>query len=227
MVSKLFQDIVSDTMAFMTLHNTICDDIETRHSLSILLVTLLSNSELEHSPHTFETHTSSQIIHETAEKIVQIKNRIQAARDCHKNYAVVRRKPLEFQVRDKVMLKVSPWKGVMRFGKQEKLNRRYIGPFKVIAKVGPIAYILELPQQLSKVHSMFHVSNLKKCLSEESLIILLEEFQIDDKLHFIEELVKIMDREVKQLKQSRIPIVKIPPTEFQDETLLTEKDCDN
>ncbi|GJU69351.1 putative reverse transcriptase domain-containing protein [Tanacetum coccineum] len=153
--------------------------------------------------------TGPEIIHETTEKIVQIKSRIQAARDRQKSYADVRRKPLEFQVGDKVMLKVSPWKGVIRFGKRGKLNPRYIGPFKIIAKVGTVAYRLELPEKLSRVHSTFHVSKLKKCLADEPLAIPLDEIQVDDKLHFIEEPVEIMDREVKRLKQSRIPIVKV------------------
>nr|GEU48525.1 hypothetical protein [Tanacetum cinerariifolium] len=134
---------------------------------------------------------------------------LHAARDRQKSHANIRRKPLEFQVRDKAMLKVSPWKMVIRFGKQGKLNPRYIGPFKIIAKVGTVSYRLELPKQLSRVHSTFHVSNLKKCLSDETLAIPLDEIQIDAKLHFIEEPVKIMDREVKRLKQSRIPIVKV------------------
>ncbi|GJS84289.1 hypothetical protein Tco_0750830 [Tanacetum coccineum] len=149
------------------------------------------------------------VLSATTEKIVQIKNRIQASHDRQKSYTDVRHKPLEFQVGDKVMLKVSPWKGVIRFGKRGKLNMRYIGPFKVLAKVGTVAYRLELPQQLSMVHSMFHVSNLKKCLPDESLVIPLDEIHIDDKLYFIEEPVEIMDREVKQLKQSRIHIVKV------------------
>nr|GEV79465.1 putative reverse transcriptase domain-containing protein [Tanacetum cinerariifolium]GEV89159.1 putative reverse transcriptase domain-containing protein [Tanacetum cinerariifolium] len=153
--------------------------------------------------------TRLEIIHETTEKIVKIKSRIQATRDRQKRYADKRRKPLEFQVGDKVMLKVSPWKGVIRFGKRGKLNLRYTGPFKILAKVGTVAYHLELQEQLSRVHSTFHVSNLKKCLSDETLVILLDEIQIDDKLHFIEEPIEIMDREVKHLKQSRIPIVKV------------------
>ncbi|GJV53995.1 putative reverse transcriptase domain-containing protein, partial [Tanacetum coccineum] len=153
--------------------------------------------------------TGPEIIHETTEKRVQIKSRIQAARDRQKSYADVRRKPLEFQVGDKVMLKVSPWKGVIRFGKRGKLNPRYIGSFKIIAKVGTVAYRLKLPDKLSRVHSTFHVSNLKKCLADEPLAIPLDEIQVDDKLHFIEEPVEIMDREVKRLKQSRIPIFKI------------------
>ncbi|GKC49183.1 putative reverse transcriptase domain-containing protein, partial [Tanacetum coccineum] len=152
--------------------------------------------------------TSPEIIHETTEKIIQIKSHIQAARDRQKSYVDIRRKPLEFQVGDKVMLKVSPWKWVIRFGKRGKLNPRYIGPFKIIAKVGTVAYRLELPEQLSRVHSIFHVSNLKKCMSDKTLAIPLDEIQFDDKLYFIEEPVEIMDRKVKRLKQSRIPIVK-------------------
>ncbi|GJY79191.1 putative reverse transcriptase domain-containing protein [Tanacetum coccineum] len=153
--------------------------------------------------------TGPEIIHETTKKIVQIKSRIQAARDCQKSYADIRRKPLEFQVGDKVMLKVSSWKGVIRFGKRGKSNPRYIGPFKIITKVGTVAYQLELPEQLSRVHNTFHISNLKKCMSDETLAIPLDEIQVDNKLHFIEEPVEIMDREVKRLKQSRIPIVKV------------------
>nr|GEY06528.1 putative reverse transcriptase domain-containing protein [Tanacetum cinerariifolium] len=153
--------------------------------------------------------TGPEIIHETTEKIVKIKIRIQATRDFQKSYADVRRKPLEFQVGDKVMLKISPWKGVIRFGKRGKLNLRYIRPFKVLAKVGTVAYRLELPEQLSRFHSTFHVSKLKKCMADEPLAIPLDEIQVDDKLNFIEEPIEIMDREVMHLKQSRILIVKV------------------
>ncbi|GJU14011.1 putative reverse transcriptase domain-containing protein [Tanacetum coccineum] len=153
--------------------------------------------------------TGPEMIRETTEMIVQIKNRLLAARSRQKSYADVRRKPLEFEVGDKVMLKVSPWKGVVRFGKRGKLSPRYIGPFKILSRVGPVAYKLELPRELQGIHNTFHVSNLKKCLSDEDLIIPLDEVRIDEKLHFIEEPIKIMDREVKQLKQSRIPIVKV------------------
>ncbi|GJV11032.1 putative reverse transcriptase domain-containing protein [Tanacetum coccineum] len=153
--------------------------------------------------------TKQEIIHETTKKIIQIKSRIQAARAHQKSYADVRRKPLEFQVKDKVMLKVSPYKGVIHFGKRGKPNPRYFRPFKILVKVGTVAYRLELPEQLIRVHSTFHVSNLMKCLSNETLVISLDEIQINDKLHFIEEPIKIMDREVKQLKQNRIMNIKV------------------
>ncbi|GJT58270.1 putative reverse transcriptase domain-containing protein [Tanacetum coccineum] len=116
--------------------------------------------------------TGPEIIHETTEKIVQIRQRLQAARDLQRSYANIRRKPLEFQVGD------------------------------------PLAYKLELPKELSNVYSIFHISNIKKCLSDESLVILMKELRLDDKLNFVEEPIEIMDREVKQLKQSHIPIIK-------------------
>ncbi|GKD68600.1 hypothetical protein Tco_1322690, partial [Tanacetum coccineum] len=123
------------------------------------------------------------------------------------SYAYKRLKPLEFKVGDMVLLKVSPWKGAVRFEKHGKLSPRYISLFKVLARIGPVAYTLEFPEEL--IHSTFHVLNLKKCLAEGEAVVLLEEIQLDDKLHMIEELVEIVDKEVKRLKQSRIPIVKV------------------
>ncbi|GJR10719.1 putative reverse transcriptase domain-containing protein [Tanacetum coccineum] len=153
--------------------------------------------------------TGPELIQETTEKIVLIKQRMQAAQDRQKSYADRKRKPMEFEVGDRVMLKVSPWKGVVRFGKRGKLNPRYVRPFKVLAKVGKVAYKLELPQELSRVHHTFHVSNLKKCYADEPLVMPLEGIHVDDKLQFVEEPVEIMEREIKRLKRSRIPLVKV------------------
>ncbi|GJU53038.1 putative reverse transcriptase domain-containing protein [Tanacetum coccineum] len=144
--------------------------------------------------------TGPEIVQETTEKIIQVKQRMQAARDRQKSYADLKRKPMEFEVGDKVMLKVSPWKGVVRFGKRGKLNPRFVGPFKVIKRVGDVAYKLELPKELSRVHNTFHVSNLKKCHADEPLVVPLDGLHFDDKLQFVEEPIEITDREVKRLK---------------------------
>nr|GFC43587.1 putative reverse transcriptase domain-containing protein [Tanacetum cinerariifolium] len=134
---------------------------------------------------------------------------MQATHDRQKSYADLKHKPMQFKVGDKVMLKVSPWKGVVRFGKRRKLNPRYVGPFKLLERVVDVAYKLDLPEELSRVHNTFHVSNLKRCHADEPLAVPLDGLHFEDKLHFVEEPVEITDREVKRLKQSQIPLVKV------------------
>jgi hypothetical protein len=150
-----------------------------------------------------------EIVQENSDKIFKIHDRLKAARDRQKSYADKRRKPLEFQVGDRVLLKISPWKGIIRFGKRGKLNPRYIGPFRIVERIGPVAYRLDLPQSLSGVHDVFHVSNLKKCLFDETLVVPLDDVQVDARLNFTEEPVEVMDTGVKKLKRSKIPIVKV------------------
>lgn len=116
---------------------------------------------------------------------------------------------MELKVADRVLLKVYPWKGVFRFGKIGKLNPRYIRPFEILESVGLAAYKLRLPQELNNVHDTFHVCNLKKCLLNENLVVPLYEIQVNLKLHFVEEPLEFMDREIKRLKQNHIPIVKV------------------
>nr|GFA10994.1 putative reverse transcriptase domain-containing protein [Tanacetum cinerariifolium] len=134
---------------------------------------------------------------------------MQAARDRQESYADLKRKPMEFQVGDKVMLKVSPWKGVVRFGKRGKLNPRYVGPFKVLERIREVAYKLDLPEELSRVHNTFHVYNLKKSHADEPLAVPLDGLHLDDKFHFVEKPLEIVDHELKRLKRSRIPLVKV------------------
>ncbi|GKD85277.1 putative reverse transcriptase domain-containing protein [Tanacetum coccineum] len=150
-----------------------------------------------------------ELVQETTDKVVLIKEKLKAARDRQKSYADNRRKPLEFEVGDRVLLKVSPWKGVIRFGTKGKLAPRYVGPFEILERIGPVAYRLRLPEELSSVHDTFHMSNLKKCLADANLHVPLDEIKIDKTLHFVEEPVEIMDREVRSLKRSKISLVKV------------------
>ncbi|GKB57155.1 putative reverse transcriptase domain-containing protein [Tanacetum coccineum] len=150
-----------------------------------------------------------ELVQETTEKISQIKDRLKAARDCQKSYADKKRKPLEFSVDDCVLFKVWLWKGVVRFMKKGKLAPRFVGPFEIIEKVGPLAYKLDLPEELDDVHDTFHVSNLKKCLADPTLQVPLGEIQVDSKLNFVEEPMEILEREFKKLKRSKIAIVKV------------------
>ncbi|GJS54008.1 putative reverse transcriptase domain-containing protein [Tanacetum coccineum] len=150
-----------------------------------------------------------ELVQETIEKISQIKDRLKVARDRQKSYADKRRRPLEFSVGDYVLLKVSPWKGVVRFGKKGKLTPRFVGPIKIVEKVGHVAYRLDLLEDLNGVHNTFHVSNLKKCLADPTLQVPLDEIRVDAKLNFMEELVEILEREFKKLKRRRIAIVKV------------------
>nr|GEY98612.1 putative reverse transcriptase domain-containing protein [Tanacetum cinerariifolium] len=150
-----------------------------------------------------------ELVQETTEKISRIKDRLKTARDRQKSYVDKKRKPLEFGVGDYVLLKVSPWKCVVRFGKKEKLAPRFVGPFEIIEKVGPVAYRLDLPEELNGVHDTFHMSNLKKCLADPTQQVPLDEIRVDAKLNFLEEPVEILEREFKKLKRSRIVIVKV------------------
>ncbi|GJU71857.1 putative reverse transcriptase domain-containing protein [Tanacetum coccineum] len=143
-----------------------------------------------------------ELVQETTEKISQIKDRFKAAHDRQKSYVDKRRKPLEFSVGDCVLLKVSSWNGVVRFGKKRKLAPRFVGPFKIIEKVGPVAYRLDLLEELNGVHDTFHVSNLKKCLVDLTLQVPLDEIRVDAKLNFVEEPVTDIAKKDKKTKQN-------------------------
>ncbi|GJV03901.1 hypothetical protein Tco_1337470 [Tanacetum coccineum] len=138
------------------------------------------------------------------------REKLQVARDRKKSYASSGHKLVEYEIGDKVLLKVSPWKGVMCFEKnRESYRRGFTGPFEILERIGPVAYLLRLPEELADVHDTFRVSNLKKCLAKDSLHVSLDEIKIDKTLCFIKEPVEIMDCDVTSLKRGRIPIVKV------------------
>ncbi|GJU04229.1 putative reverse transcriptase domain-containing protein [Tanacetum coccineum] len=150
-----------------------------------------------------------ELVLETTDKVVLIKENLKAARDHQMSYTDKRRKPLEFKVADRVLLTVSPRKGVVRFGKKGKLAPKYVGPFEILERIGLVAYRLRLPEELSSVHDTFHVSNLKKCLADADLHVPLDEIKVDKTLRFVEEPVEIMNREIKKLKRRMIALVKV------------------
>nr|GEX36563.1 putative reverse transcriptase domain-containing protein [Tanacetum cinerariifolium] len=171
-----------------------------------------------------------EIVQETTDKIFQIKERLKVARDRQKSYADKRQKPLEFSVGDKVLLKVSPRKGMVCFSKRSKLSPRYVGPFEIVERVGPVAYRLRLPKELVGVHDTFHVSNLKECLADVNLHVPLDEVKVDDKLRFIKEPIEILDRGVKKLKRIWITIVKgktVTSVNFEVRKYILESDPDS
>ncbi|GJT14284.1 hypothetical protein Tco_0861326 [Tanacetum coccineum] len=143
------------------------------------------------------------------DKVVLVKEKPKAARDRQKSYVDYMRKPLEFEVGDRVLLKGMHWKGVVRFGKKSKLAPRYVGPFEILEKIGLVAYRLRLPEELNSMHDTFHVSNLKKCLADANLHVPLDEIKVDKTLCFVEEPVEIMDRDIKKLKRRNIALVKV------------------
>jgi len=149
------------------------------------------------------------LVHQAMEKVKVIQQRLETAQSRHKSYADVRRRGLEFSIGDWVFLKVSPMKGVMRFGKKGKLSPRYIGPYKIIRRVGQVAYELELPQELSSVHPVFHVSMLQKCIGDPSHITPTEDVQVTGDLTYEEVPIAILDRQVKKLRNKEIASVKV------------------
>ncbi|GJT35220.1 putative reverse transcriptase domain-containing protein [Tanacetum coccineum] len=189
------------------------DDIVARHGFPVLIFRIEMDG-LHHVARLWaETGESSligpELVQETTDMVVLIKEKLKAARDRQKSYADNRRKPLEFEVGDRVLLKVSPWKGVICFGKRGKLAPRYVGLFEILERIGPIAYQLRFPEELSSVHDTFYVSNLKKCLADANLHVPLNEIKIDKTLRFVKEPVEIMDREVRSLKRSKISLMKV------------------
>jgi hypothetical protein len=150
-----------------------------------------------------------EIVAQTEEKVKAIREHMQVAQLRQKQYADKRRKPIEFRVGDMVMLKVSPWKSIIRFGKRGKLSPRFIGPFRISQRIGAVAYRLELPDELQGIHDVFHVSCLRKTLFDESQQVPLAEVQVDEKLRYKEQPEKVLDRKVTRLRNKSVGLVKV------------------
>ncbi|KAK5794127.1 hypothetical protein PVK06_035332 [Gossypium arboreum] len=143
------------------------------------------------------------------QKVQVIRESLKAVSDRQKSYADLKRKDIEYQVGDKVFLKVSPWKKVLRFGRKGKLSPSFIGPYEISERIGPVAYRLILPPELEKIHNVFHVSMLRRYKSDPSHIINLSEVEIQSDLSYEEEPIRILAREVKELRNKKIPLVKV------------------
>ena len=150
-----------------------------------------------------------ELVEVFSEKICIIRERLKVAQDRQKSYADVQRRELEFEVDDMVFLKVAPWKGVIRFRKRGKLNPRYIGPFRIVERIGPVAYHLELQSKLSHIHNVFHVSMLRKYVSDPSHVLEALPFELDEDLTFKVQPVGIVDQGIKELRNKVIPMVKV------------------
>ena len=150
-----------------------------------------------------------EIVQTTVDKVNVIRARLKAAQDRQKSYADKRRKDLEFEVEDRVFLRLSPWKGVVRFGKRGKLSPHYIEPFEIIEGIGPLAYRLDLPEELSRVHNVFHISMLRKYISDPSHVLETPEIELRDDLSYEEKPVQILGREEKELRNKIVSLVKV------------------
>ncbi|KAL0540150.1 hypothetical protein IC582_024380 [Cucumis melo] len=150
-----------------------------------------------------------ELVQSTNEAIQKIRSRMHTAQSRQKSYADVRRKDLEFEVGDKVFLKVAPMRGVVRFERRGKLSPRFVGPFEILERIGPVAYRLALPPSLSTVHDVFHVSMLRKYVPDPSHVVDYEPLEIDENLSYTEQPVEVLAREVKTLRNKEIPLVKV------------------
>ena len=149
------------------------------------------------------------IVQNMMDKVNIVKEKLKAAQDRQKRYVDQNRREMEYQVGEKVFLKVSPWKGVMRFSNKGKLSPRYIGPYEIIEKIGPLAYRLALPSEISQIHNVFHVSILRRYRSDPTHVLKDPKVEIYDNLSYIEESVEIIGYKIKQLRNREIPLVKV------------------
>ncbi|XP_020426542.1 uncharacterized protein LOC109950819 [Prunus persica] len=148
-------------------------------------------------------------IERTKEQVKLIRERLKTAQDRQKSYADNKRRDLQFEVGDWVFLKLLPWKGIVRFGRRGKLSPRYIGPYENVECVGPVAYRLALPPDLSRLHDVFHVSMLRKYIPDPSHVLEEQPIELQEDLTYVEQPVQILDRKMQVLRSREIPLVKV------------------
>ncbi|KAK6151524.1 hypothetical protein DH2020_014159 [Rehmannia glutinosa] len=168
----------------------------------------------------------TDFVQETTEAVKVIRKRIEIAQSRQKSYVDVRRRSLEFSVGDFVFIKVSPMKGIMRFGKKGKLSPRYVGPYMIVERIGKVAYKLELPQEMTTIHNVFHVSMLKKYIPDPSHVLTPQLIQIDESFSYEEKPTTILDRGVKKLRNKEIPLVKVLWSNHKVEEATWEREED-
>ncbi|XP_070025048.1 uncharacterized protein [Nicotiana sylvestris] len=171
----------------------------------------------------------SDLVHQDMEKVKIIKERLKTAQSHQKSYSDVRRRDLEFKEDDCVFLKVSPMKGIMRFGKKGKLSLRYVRPYRITQRIGQVAYKLELPSEMSLVHLVFHVSMLKKVVGNSSAIVPIETIEVNEELSYEEIPVGILDRQVRKLRNKEIASVKVlwRNQQIEEATWEAEEEMEN
>ena len=167
-----------------------------------------------------------EIVQLTKDKIYFIRSRLKAAQDRQKSYADLKRKDIEFEVGDKVFLKIYSLKGIVRFGKRGKLSPRFIGPYEVIERIGPVAYRLALPPELSQVHNVFHVSMLRRYRSDPSHILQKQPIELKEDLTYEEKPIGILARDEKVLRNKVIPLVKVLWSNHSREEATWEREED-
>ena len=150
-----------------------------------------------------------ELVQQTKEAVELIKKRLITAQDRQRRYADPHRKKIEFEIGEPVLLKVSPLKGITRFGQKWKLHPRYVGPFEILRKVGKVAYEIALPPHMSNIHNVFHVSMLKKYYPDSKCVVEYKPLDIQSDLSYLEQPVKILDRQEKTLRNKKVVLVKV------------------
>ncbi|XP_049368379.1 uncharacterized protein LOC125833273 [Solanum verrucosum] len=150
-----------------------------------------------------------KIVQQMKDKVKIIKDRLKISLERQKSFADLKRRDIEYQVGDKVFLKVSPWKKIMRFGQKGKVSPQFIGPYEILERVGPVAYKLALPTELDKIHNVFHISMLRRYRSDPSHVLPVESIEVNPDFTYNEEPIQIEAREVKKLRNKRIHLVKV------------------